>query len=399
MNTSTYFKRDSLVLLMVAGILFVFSLFLFYAFTYWGIPSDIKGHTKTMINLMSLGSFPTPPLYYLSVYLTATIFSLQFYNAAIIILATLIVLKFWITRHLITLNLPDIHINHPKITILSVMLLLVMPIHLQLFTEIGNGLNQALSSNMYLGKLAPNVWHNSTTIASMPFIILLMIQTFNYFKRDSIELRNIIFMAITGVIILLIKPSFLFAFIPALPLYLLIRHQFAKKTYVAIALSAFFFLFIIVEYYFVYIVDVYHLAGYDKTTLGIDLFSFWNFFSENIPLDALLSLVFPVSVLIAYKEQLKNDEILKFTWILLGFAYLVSILFTEIERPAFGNFSWQVIMVQYLLYAVSLRLYLSNTLTQNPQLLKNRIVLGVFSLHFITGLFYIYKLFALKSYM
>lgn len=394
-----YLNRNVLYLGLSSILIFILSGILFYAFIYRGIPSDIRGHVSFMIKLIDLGTFPVPPLYYLMVYILKHLFSLQYLNSAIITLSGMVVLKFWVTRRLITFDIDVIKQNQPISLVLSFFLLLVMPIHYQLFTSFFYGLDQALSFNMYLGKLSPNVWHNSTTIASMPFVIVLFLEGYKYSKGDSTDYKCLTYMGIIGTILLLIKPSFLFAFIPAFPFFIFNRHGLGNKTILATGLSVFFLVLIIVEYYYIYIIDVYALVGYEKTSIGIDLFSFWKGFSSNIPLDILLSLLFPISVLIAYRDQIKNLEMLKFAWLILGFAYLISIIFTEVERPAFGNFTWQVIMAQYLLYTISVNVYLRNTLIKNPPIAKNRMVLAVFMIHAVTGVFYIYKILALKSYM
>jgi hypothetical protein len=395
----SYLNRNVIYLGLSSILIFTLSAILFYAFIYKGIPSDIRGHVSFMKKLIDLGTFPVPPMYYLWVYLFKHLLSIQYLNSAIITLSVLVVLKYWVTCRLITFDIEVIKQNQPISLALSFLLLLVMPIHHQLFTSIFYGLDQAVSFNMYLGKLAPNIWHNSTTIASMPFVVVLFLQGYKYSKVDSTDYKFIAYMAITGTILILIKPSFLFAFIPAFPTFILNRYGLGKKTMMATGLSVFFLFLIIVEYYYIYIIDVYAMVGYEKTSIGIEFFTFWKIFSDNIPLDLFLSLLFPIAVIIIYRKEILNTEILKFAWILLGFAYLVSIIFIETERPAFGNFTWQCVMAQFLLYAVSINTYLQNEYAENPPKNKNRIVLGIFLMHAMTGIVYLYKILALKSYM
>ena len=132
----------------------------------------------------------------------------------------------------------------------------------------------------------------------------------------------------------------------------------------------------------------------------------WNFLS---------SIFFPLSFVVLYFHKLKTNLILKYTWSIFAVAILVFLLFVETgPRAEHGNFIWQTIMSNYLLFTVSSVLFTSIALENHKNLrksislsnylgyfrdnanicLKDLILSIVFALHILSGVAYIYFYYA-----
>lgn len=79
--------------------------------------------------------------------------------------------------------------------------------------------NLLFTGKAYLGTFTPNIWHNSTTIAVTPFAIFLFWLTCLFWESSQTSKRQMAFIVfgMMGLVLvnLIIKPSFLFSYIPA----------------------------------------------------------------------------------------------------------------------------------------------------------------------------------------
>jgi hypothetical protein len=88
--------------------------------------------------------------------------------------------------------------------------------------SIAGPITVSAQDDIYLGKLSPVIWHNSTTILAVPFALMLFASTCWLLTRPGVSART---QAAQVVLVLLsgwTKPNFLLAFIPALALWCLV---------------------------------------------------------------------------------------------------------------------------------------------------------------------------------
>jgi hypothetical protein len=84
-----------------------------------------------------------------------------------------------------------------------------------------------LQDGFVRSSLSPNFFHNGTLILSLPPSLYLLNQSILFLRDEDPKRKGRMILA--GFMILLIKPSFLFCWIPVLPVFVLLFHGTSKK--------------------------------------------------------------------------------------------------------------------------------------------------------------------------
>ena len=247
-----------------------------------------------------------------------------------------------------------------------------------------------ISATWYLVKFPPNLWHNSTTIFLMPFALLLFFDALKYLKQPSGRL--IFKMSIWVIIGALIKPSFLFPFLPVFFLLLFFKFRLNKNFWKGIVPLFFGALGIAWVGIYNFITNTYNEGG------GVEIapFKVWSNWSEFIPLSVLASLLFPLALSILHWKDIKDKLAFRFSWFLMIVSILVYSLFAEKGSNwivVASNFSWQLIVSNFILFLVCLK----EALTINPKKLVfdisvRKILLLIFFAHSVMGILYLIKI-------
>jgi hypothetical protein len=167
MKYKTLFPLYTIVVFVLA--------YIFFRNLAFYVATDIQPHAEQVLNL-SKGFSSIPPnfLYYIVVWFFAgfstNIETIKLSSAIVLSLA--VTFKFGVTQHVLrdylektiykTLNNRQLHF----ILILSAFLLIVFTIPDSWYYHSGR-------QTLYLGRLVPNVWHNSTIIFLFPLALLL----------------------------------------------------------------------------------------------------------------------------------------------------------------------------------------------------------------------------------
>jgi hypothetical protein len=240
----------------------------------------------------------------------------------------------------------------------------------------------------YLGQFPANIWHNSTTIAVMPFVVLAFHASYRYLNHPA--RRFFIWLCIWTVLIYITKPSILPVLILILPGFALVRHGPGKVFGMTMVYAVITVLLLIWPLLFV-------SGGRNGNNvgggLGIGLFEVWSLYSNSYILSVLASLLFPLVVIAVYFKDGKRDFLLQFAWAAWFVALaMYALLYETGEFMKAGNFGWQVLMASYLLFLASL-VFFNRQIRGKPHLdTKAYVVMAVFLLHFVSGLVYLVKL-------
>lgn len=359
----------------------------FFYILYKQIPTDIGAHTQILLQFLEEGSFPTPPVYYALVYGFHFLLPYKegFGLAAWAVLTAAAFLKYiWTLRYL---KKYCSEINSEYLNSIALGLMFFAPITLIAYE----------GDYWYLGKFTSLIWHNSTSLLSLPFCILLFYFTVQYLesrKQDWLwKLLGI------SVLIILIKPSFIFAFLPAFPLaILIIDKKWSADVLKSLAVGIPLVVLIMVEKIFIYNISPIdsHLETGILTGVGIRPFYVWLYYSEFLVWDVVSSFLFPFFFIVFYFKQLIKDPHAVFSALLIVIALLI--YFTVVEtgaRMMDGNFFWQVILTLFMGYLVLCKHLLINYFGENPIFvvrqgltLKNKFLLVLFFLHVIGGVTY-----------
>jgi hypothetical protein len=377
-------KKPRLVLILdILAILLPLSIFLFIVFKEVG--TDIQLHSR-MVKQIKTNQIALPGnfLYYFIVD------KLTFYtkNAQIIqitsalLVSVMVSLKYFISKRIIaTLGLK---LTTKEVSVLAFSLLFIFSLpHINYVTNF---------SRYYLGMLPPNVWHNSTTIMVMPFALLLFWQSTLQLRYHSIKRLYLI----AGLIVLniLLKPSFFFVFAAVYPLMLLIQYKISKSFAINLIPVVIGLLLIYVEFVFLFNVQT-------ESGIIIEPFKVWgNFMPRDkiifIPVAILLSWTFPIGVFVLCRSLIPKLEYIYLTLLALAGIGLYALLMEDNSRRWDANFSWQNIMVGYILFLVSSTLFFSHK--KEIQASKRVLLYSAYALHLLSGVFYLYKVLIVGDY-
>lgn len=200
-------------------------------------------------------------------------------------------------------------------------------------------LTPGIYSALYFGQISINVWHNATFILAMPFALVVCDCFLN---RRRTGLGTLCLLAS-----LCIKPSFAVAFLPTI--VLMARPLGVPlKTILAYALPA-----------------CLLLAGqyvYQNTTAGsfdnafsldtvIRPLAVWGSRTDNVVRSLLVSIAFPLVIVLVRGEQLVMKKKILFSWILFIVALAPYVLLAENNaRFAHGNFGWGAKAALFILF-------------------------------------------------
>lgn len=384
--------REKYLSRVITFFVLILGLLIFGSMHFMGVFSDADTHNQMLLKFVRYGSFPVPPGYYAATYLLFSLVYFLHLNVfasdvailgliAVVLLASAWFAKFWVTERLLKFLSPSTTASSFKISLLSLTLLFTAPI----FYDLWNGF-------FYSGRVATNVWHNSTTIFVMPWVLLLFRESITFLKSDKASSRNVLWVFVFGAICILIKPSFLFAFIPSFSLISVFRFgMLSKRSFLAIGLSTLLFAGVLLEAYIIYYLDLYNIwyEG-DKGSIVIAPFRFLTNVDSKILPNLLVSFTFPLLYLALKPRDLKENVAVQFSFIIMLFAFLIGALFEESgARANHGNLFWQAIMANYVFFCViSARVFLDDT-TSSSGVRKKTLLQVVYVLHVLSGFGYL----------
>ena len=244
--------------------------------------------------------------------------------------------------------------------------------------------------NIYLGQGSPNTWHSPTNMIVKPFAILIFFMVVDLLSKikqnEKLRIKECIILTFSLVLSALAKPSFYQGFIPALFLYIMVtlftRFNLFKQYFVlglCIIPSTLLILFQMFSSFFLG-------EGSSSEGIGIGWFLVPKLYAHSILFSLFLLLCFPLCFSILHKEKLKRLD-LKLAWIYFVISYLeYGFLYEKGERFAHGNFGWAYSLATFILFIITTGLFFEEF---NINKMKDKILLGIWILHGISGIFYV----------
>ncbi len=238
--------------------------------------------------------------------------------------------------------------------ILTLILMLVGPISIITFSP----------PNLYFGYVPSHVYHNPTVALLKPFALILFLyacQVFTSVRRSHV---TVVLCALVSAFGTMAKPSYAIVIIPALGL-LAIFNWWRGKPVNWLLLTAGIALPIA-------IVLIWQNRYYHDANMGSFIFAplqVMAYYSpDNLLLKLLLSIAFPLAVLILYYRQAVNEVSMQIGWLglLVGLSY--TYLLAEANDWTDGNFWWSGQIAVFILFVTS-TLFL---IRQNKSLLAQK---------------------------
>jgi hypothetical protein len=245
----------------------------------------------------------------------------------------------------------------------------------------------------YLGEIPPSIWHNSTTILLMPFALGLFWTTLRFLETGATTWlwRS----APLVVLSLAAKPSFMLSLLPAFALLTLLRFRTSPPARRAILLVAGMATLLVLQTVYLYNVDstIATNAG-----VAVEPLAVWHYFSRDIPLSILASLVFPMTALTLGGTDVRANLAVRYATVLLAAALVQYALFAE-KGPyrLSGNFTWQAIVVMWVLF-VALVSALVPWYERRPVGARQLMIAVAFLAQVVAGVLFFQHWFATGSY-
>ncbi|MEP6596010.1 MAG: hypothetical protein ABJA71_08680 [Ginsengibacter sp.] len=378
------FANHNKLYFITAAILFGGFIAYYSLILYLHIGTDVQVHAGIAFAFFREGGNITPNfLYYFLTGLLAAFskYKVAYYISSVILLSAAIAFKFLVNVYYLRKYV------EPG-TLITTLLAIIL-----LFVYCLPGVNFFEAKQFYLGQLAPNVWHNSTVIFLTPFSIILFFETIGFLNQRANSTSKQFFIFILILLNAVIKPSFLFTIIPTVFAWLGYRvFNLNLKQFLQFTLPyAAGMLLIALEYFLIYKLNTHStvISAKENSSVIISPFEMWNHFSANIPVAFITSCLFPIAYAVYSKGAVFKNYLVSFASINFLFAILIWILFIETGfRRYHGNFYWQLVIANYLLFFTMLIRFLQQVKSNTINVVAKKILFVIFILHFLWGVIY-----------
>lgn len=308
------------------------------------IPSDFQAHLRLLDFYQAHDQFIFPPFYYLTVVLVSKLlisFTAPKAVAAVVILLGFMLLKFTLIYSYLIENRKE---NYFISALLSLGLMLFFPFYLFQFE----------GEYWYMGKFTPNIWHNCTSTFVWPFSFLLFWEAQKWL--DDQKKNRWYIMALWALLILLSKPSFLFAFIPVFPLMAGIHFKRLTPTPLVFSILLLAGLFVLRE--IIYFNSLDELIYQDQARHSVSFlpFAVYQIYAQSPMLEFLASFAFPILAFGLVGKRLWEKTEVQFALLLTVISLMVYLLLAEEGyRFLHANFYWQIPISLSILYLVIIK--------------------------------------------
>jgi hypothetical protein len=268
-------------------------------------------------------------------------------------------------------------IGEDQSIILSISLMVVSPIFIL----------APIDGRFYFGYLAPTIYN----IPTQPLLKMMTIAVFMFTpsiaekKASPVKLIAIsLFIVLNG----LSKPNFLIIMLPALAV--LTTWRVARKktinlpTIICMICSA--ALVLAWQYYFKFVNPDGRI--YESSITFTTPFEVWDHVTGFVPLKFVLSIVFPIYVIVAYWKSAISSIEMQYSWLLFTFGAIFSAFLAETGPQKYaGNFIWSGEVAVFVLFFVSTKFLFSRPrTTSHSSRFKTAVVL--LSIHVFCGIIY-----------
>lgn len=254
-------------------------------------------------------------------------------------------------------------------------------------------LNPARPDEIYLGQLAPTVWHNSTNILAAPFALALFFCAVAFLREPGI--RSAVALGGLSVVSVLAKPNFAVAFLPVLGVAAVVvlwktRMRLGRSAVMIAAVFVPVTLLLAYQY-----LMVFAAGGVRETSPALRPFAEWSLHTDSIPLSLMLSLAGPLAALLAIGGERRRSLAVVLSWSTVVVAVAQLALLAEVESDGaisgHGNWFWGAHLAVLMLFVVSF-VELARASLSWPQRKARRgaivVAAALLALHVMSGVIY-----------
>ncbi len=214
------------------------------------------------------------------------------------------------------------------------------------------------TSTIYLGQFPAMVWHNSTIIFMTPFAIGLFLLSQRFVDTPTMRAASWIMLVLT--LCTLAKPNFLMAWIPAFPIFVLLRTRAKRPVLIAAALSAYAAVLVGLQSLYLFSAKAANLYAIAEVRVGFpmgtgriywDPFAVWKMYTPLPWASVIASTLLVIVGLGVYRVRLLHSPLFQLAGILYVFGLAVFALLA-MDGPTFkyGNLVWQMISITLIIF-------------------------------------------------
>ena len=372
-------------------VLFIFCIF-FFSFLIRFVPTDIPAHLNHIRKInANQANYPANFAFYVIANFLSKFLNL-FVNeslkiSAIILLSVASVMKYAISKEIIESNTTITNkLSAKSLTLIAISLFFcfAIPDPFSLF----------VLKKYYLSRFVPLVWHNSTTIFLFPFAILLFWKQIKVIDSSyKATVNDILILNSLVIANILIKPSFIFVYIPVTFFFLLNKFSnfFSRAFLLNLTPLITGGLVIILQTYLLYVIELGSFEGGDNSiALGTPFKVLSHYIPIwYIPISFVLSFVLPIFTAVTYKAILNYKPFLYASFLMITAILISAFVYEAGPRMYDGNFLWQNIICSYLVFLSVVTFMANKIIDKGSWTTIDKIFIGLCGLHTFSGVLYI----------
>ena len=243
---------------------------------------------------------------------------------------------------------------------------------------------------IYMGYIGINVYHNPTMWLLKPFALGVLFLILNLCKMDRRPGRmEIVALGVLVVLSALAKPNLLIALLPALLVFILLDLKVLKHRAWLVATAVFIPGLVVLgwQYLLTYSTEQVGFYAGDSGIIFAPLKVMKHYSDWLLPM-ALLSVAFPLTVVISYHGKALLDRGMRLAWLTFIFGAAYTYLLAESGPRIYqANFFWSGQIGLFILYVQSLIFVLVQNISTKERLTRTQLVcLSIFILHVLNGI-------------
>jgi hypothetical protein len=237
---------------------------------------------------------------------------------------------------------------------------------------------------LYFGYIGINSYHNPTTVALKPYALIVFCLSALALEKEKTSIYLSIACLISVVISTLIKPSFIICLLPAVGIYFLVNMKRQKVFDWKMLMFCVFIPSVLV-------LASEYLGTYTEGDVSIIIkpFIVMKNSSDFLLVKFLLSIWFPLIVLIAYWKNALEHFPLRLAWLTFFFGASYTYLLAEGGWRIFhGNFTWSGEISLFILFVVSVLFFFEQIKIKPISKKWTTVLIAFFLPHLVSGFIY-----------
>ncbi len=246
-------------------------------------------------------------------------------------------------------------------TVVTLVCMMVGPLYLRFYNP-----------HYYLGQGSPNIWHNPTTLAVRPFMLLIVVWTVDYWNFDEKETVSLagrqikkvnayeLLLAVTLLVSTLMKPSFLMVYCPVCAVVILYRLVKSRgRLFGKLVLRNLYFLPSLFVFLWQYI-RIFIFGGALNSSPGVEIafLRVARIFAPSVIVSLILKMAFPILVILIWRKKIFQDPLFRVVFLQALVGLFISWTFAETGgRAEHGNFGWGNVLASFFLWMMCILFY------------------------------------------